>query len=302
MLTIFSAPKPFKGHIGIIQANAVKSWLNLKPACQIILFGDEEGIGNTAAELGVRHIPRIERNEYGTPLVNWLFNTAQRESNNELMCYVNADIVLMSDFMSAIARVSQTSFVVIGRRTDLDVTRRIDFDSPDWERCLRDEARRKGKLHGYYGIDYFVFPRGLYGDIPPFALGRAAWDNWLVYYPRSLKVPVIDASKVVMIVHQNHDYSHHPTGEKGVWKGPERDRNVALLGSAYRSFGIRDATHVLTPSDIKPSLSLAHLYRSAINFPVLNPRFSFMVGATRPVRKLTSVIATISQKIMKSSS
>ena len=31
MLTIFTIPKPFVGHIGVIQRNAIISWLNLSP-------------------------------------------------------------------------------------------------------------------------------------------------------------------------------------------------------------------------------------------------------------------------------
>jgi hypothetical protein len=43
MLTIFAIPKPFRGHIGVIQRNAICSWLELRQACEIILLGDDEG-------------------------------------------------------------------------------------------------------------------------------------------------------------------------------------------------------------------------------------------------------------------
>jgi len=65
------------------------------------------------------------------------------------------------------------------------------------------------------GLDYFIFPCGLFRDIPPFAVGRPAWDNWLVYKARSLGLPVIDATKMVTAIHQNHAYSHHPMGKEG---------------------------------------------------------------------------------------
>ena len=42
MLTIFSTPKPFRGHIGVIQRNAIESWKRIHPDVEIILFGDEE--------------------------------------------------------------------------------------------------------------------------------------------------------------------------------------------------------------------------------------------------------------------
>lgn len=43
MLTIFSYPKPFKGHIDVIQRNAINSWTLLNPKPEIILACDEEG-------------------------------------------------------------------------------------------------------------------------------------------------------------------------------------------------------------------------------------------------------------------
>ncbi len=31
MITIFAIPKPFKGHIDVIQRNAIQSWTKLSP-------------------------------------------------------------------------------------------------------------------------------------------------------------------------------------------------------------------------------------------------------------------------------
>ena len=49
MLTIFSIPKPFIGHVGVIQMNALRSWTFLDPKCEIVIFGDEPGIAEAAA-------------------------------------------------------------------------------------------------------------------------------------------------------------------------------------------------------------------------------------------------------------
>ena len=59
MLTIFATPKPFRGHIAVIQRNAIRSWTLLRPACEIILMGNDEGTAEIAAEFGVRHVPEI---------------------------------------------------------------------------------------------------------------------------------------------------------------------------------------------------------------------------------------------------
>ena len=73
MLTIFTVPKPFDGHIGIIQRNAIQSWRCLRPACEVILCGDEPGTAETAAALGTDRIPAVDRNEFGTPLLSSVF-------------------------------------------------------------------------------------------------------------------------------------------------------------------------------------------------------------------------------------
>ena len=67
MLTLFAIPKQFHGYSGVIQRNAVKSWTLLRPPPEIILFGDEDGTAEAVKEFGIRHIPKVARNEYGTP-------------------------------------------------------------------------------------------------------------------------------------------------------------------------------------------------------------------------------------------
>jgi hypothetical protein len=106
MLTIFSCPKPFTNpHINIIQRNAIKSWTLLKPKPEIILLGNDKGVSEICKEFNLIHIPEIERNEYGTPLLNSIFSEAEKVASYQLMCYINADIILMSDFMKAIEAV-----------------------------------------------------------------------------------------------------------------------------------------------------------------------------------------------------
>jgi len=222
MLTIFAVPKPFHDHIGVIQRNAIRSWTSLRPACEVILMGNEEGTAEVAAEFGVRHVPDVARNTFGTPLVSDLFQQAQQLSGRNLFCYVNSDIVLMSDFMEAVQRVSEQKnrFLLVAHRWNLDVKEVFEFKS-DWEEKLRTRAKEFGTLAGVTSLDVFVFPRGLLGEIPAFAVGRPGWDNWMLYRTRSLSVPLVDAPPVVTAVHQNHHYSHHPQGKTGLWNGDE---------------------------------------------------------------------------------
>lgn len=104
LITIFSAPKPFTdAHIATIQRNAIKSW-TLLPDVEVILLGEETGLAQAAHELGVKHIPNVTRNESGTPLISSMFQLARENSSSDLLCIINADMILMPDFVAAARR------------------------------------------------------------------------------------------------------------------------------------------------------------------------------------------------------
>ena len=246
VLTLFTVPKPFKGHTGVIQRNAIRSWTLLRPACEIVLFGDEEGTRDAATELGCAHVPEVARNEHGTPLVDDLFARAERLGRGGLLCYVNADIILMNDFVLAARRVARLKarFLMVGRRRDVDLNEPWDFARSDWALRLRSYVHERGRLHPKTGIDYFVYRPGLFGRIPPFALGRTCWDNWLVFRALRRLATVVDATAVATAVHQNHDYGKLGTKEE-VWDSVEARQNRGLMPG--RTFTLDDATHVLLP-------------------------------------------------------
>jgi len=104
MLTIFSTPKPFCGHIGTIQMNAFRSWSVLQSKCEVIILSNGYGTTKIATELNLKHIPDIVRNEYGTPLLNSLFEAAETRAKYDLLCYVNSDIILTGNLLVAINR------------------------------------------------------------------------------------------------------------------------------------------------------------------------------------------------------
>jgi hypothetical protein len=278
MLTFFTIPKPFRGHVAIIQRNAIRSWALLQPASEVILFGNDEGTAEVASELGVRHVPNIVRNEYGTPLVDDVFEKAQDLAGHNLLCYVNADIILMSGFIQAVEQVASQKprFLMVGQRHDLDVQELLDFRL-DWEDQLRVRLTQNGQLHPPAGIDYFAFPRGLWEEIPPFAIGRTGWDNWLLYGARMRGAALVDATPVVMIIHQNHDYAHLVGGQEAAWKGVEAQQNLKLVED--RVFNLLDANWILTSRGLRPALTYAHLRRLPYNWLALRPSLRWLFRA-----------------------
>ncbi len=285
-LTLFTIPKPFQGHINTIQRNAIQSWLQLRPACEIILMGDDEGTAEIAQEFGIKHIPQVTCNEYGTPLVNDLFDKIKQVASHNLLCYINTDIMLMSDFRQAIEQMAhyKQPFLLAGQRYNVDIQRVLNFEQ-NWEKKFRAEIFNKGEWHPPWGIDYFVFPRNFWDKILPFAIGRFYWDNWLLYQARVQNATLIDATPAIMAVHQNHNYAHIKGGKKN---SPERDRNFELAGNGYHNCNLHNATHVLTESGLKKALSWNYLLRRLVTLPIFYPFLhsilKFFLKITYPIR------------------
>jgi hypothetical protein len=215
---------------------------------EVILVGDDAGTAEVCAELGLRHIPEVKKNQHGTKYLASVYDQAEGAARHEILCHVNCDIVLMSDFWRAAQRVAGAweKFLIAGRRWDVGVDRPLKFDSADWEAELRGLALNTNKQRPAQWIDYFVFRKGLYsGKLPDFFIGRPGWDNWLLWYPLSIGVPVMDASRVVVAVHQNHDYGYHPDGERGVWYGEEAQHNYALSTSRGKHETLESASYVM---------------------------------------------------------
>ncbi len=263
LLTLFSAPKPFTDpHIATIQRNAIRSW-TLLPDTDVILLGEETGLSEAALELGVRHLPGVQRNELGTPLISSMFDLARENSESRLLCIINADMLLMQDFLEAAGQALKLKeeFVLLSQRWDLDVAAPLDF-SEGWQDRLRSRVRERGQLHRPAGSDFFLFPRSCYQEVPSFAIGRAGWDNWMIYEARQKRWPVIDCTPSVMIVHQNHDYRHLPGGQSH-YNLPETEENIRLAGGeAAIRYTILDSTHRLTGDGLtRPPLSYLHFMR-----------------------------------------
>jgi hypothetical protein len=263
LITFFSAPKPFTDpHIATIQRNAVKSW-SLLPDTEVLLLGEETGMAEAAYELGVRHVSNVARNPSGTPLISSMFQLARTNSTSDLLCIINADMILMPDFMEAArrSRMQREKFVLLSQRWDLDITQSIDF-TEGWQNRLSSMVHRQGQLHRPAGSDFFLFPRSCYTDVPDFTIGRAGWDHWMIYNARREGWPVIDCTPSIMIVHQNHDYSHLPGG-KPHYEHPDTNENIRLAGGqANIRYTVLDSTHQLADGKLtRPKMTSARFSR-----------------------------------------
>lgn len=239
MISIFTAPKAFTDkHIGVIQRNAIRSWKAI--GAEVILVGDDAGVAEAAVDLGVDHRPQVKRNSYGTPMIDSIFELGRQAATGDLLACINTDIILLPDFNLAAERVSQLEkeFLIVGQRWDLDVREELDF-SRDWVERLENEIKTRARRHPRGGSDYFLFPRNVFQFIPPFAIGRAGWDNWMIYEARQRHWKMVDGSADINIIHQDHDYSHLP-GARPHYKLPESFDNVKVGGGKRTVFTLDD--------------------------------------------------------------
>ncbi len=286
---IFTLPKPFLDpHIECIQRNAIASWRNLGSAFDVILIGDDAGVAEAATELEVRHAGSVDRNSQGTPLLNSAFEIARSASDADVLIYCNADVILLNDFKIALKQILQSgekhNFMAIGRRTNLDVDQPIDFSDRIAVKRLLEKTKHRGKLAPVVCKEYFAFGRDLFNQIPPFAVGRGNWDNWMVADTKRRGVPVIDLSQCVTAIHQNHDY-HHVDADQIDRNGKDnrRRKRCYLAGAEAReNQRLAGGKHIVSGSTTSHRLTyngVEKLFCSRLNlrFWADLPRFARLV-------------------------
>ena len=222
-LTLFAVPRPFEGIYDAIQRNAIGSWLEMDVEV-LLLHEPGSNVPDVARELGLPAY-EIAISAEGTPMLDSIFQTAFARIDTPLSCYVNADIIVLGPLHRAAALCAQRMkrFLMVGQRVDLSLASvPVNLRDPEW-RAQLEHFVQEGVLHAPCGIDYFASSGNVWGDIPPFALGRAAWDNWLVARALRTGVPVVDATAYVTVVHQAHPVPF------GIRDWPECVNNYRLL-------------------------------------------------------------------------
>jgi hypothetical protein len=271
-ITIFTSPKPFtkSEHINIIQRNAIQSWTQLSPDVEVVLIGDEEGMEEVAVEFGVEYIKNVRVNALGTPMIPSMIEIARQVTDSPVLAFANADVIFTQSMIDCVNVVYQQEkeFLLVGRRYDIEITALLDF-SEGWQERLLAINQEKGRLHGPSGSDYFIFPRNCFLDIPDLVIGRAGWDNWMIYEARQRGWKTINCTPSLLVLHQNHDYSHLPGGQVH-YRLPESNENVKAAGGNLHIFPLTDANWVLEDGKIqRRKFSLRNLLREFEIFPLV---------------------------------
>ena len=260
MLTLFACPKPFDDPlIRTIQENAISSWTSIQPRPNILVFGDEEGVEAVCHRYGAVHVPGVARNDCGTPFLNWIFDRAQVLSPHRWLCYINSDIIISRQLLDVIAAADKLHHptLIVGSRTALDLSDPMDFlQLASWQR-LTELCDLNGSLRSH-ATEYFCFSRGLFDDMPSFAVGRPGFDNWLIWRAKARGAAVIDATPHVLAVHQNHR-SRKDTAL--LYRRAESRENIRLAGWWPCSFTPADCQLVFRDGALRSRVWASRLNR-----------------------------------------
>jgi hypothetical protein len=259
MYTIFSCPKEFSSLFGVIQRNAINSWLNLRPTPKIILFGiEDDEIKKEFDNENITFLPIKDFNEYKTPFIDKIFKTAMSLSNTNTLCYVNSDIILFNDFSSTINILQKKNkFFGVGRRYNIEIDQIVKFDDENTE---IKKYLSYAKIDSYTGSDYFIFDKNSIKNIPSFLIGRTCWDNWLMHYASKNELNLTDCTSDILCIHQKHDYSHIKTSTNNHYKGIEREHNFKQLGGIDKLYDIRDSNFLLKNQKLKKNYSIESIF------------------------------------------
>lgn len=253
MITILSSPKAFIGSDGNNQINAIKSWINIHPEIEIILYGKSEGAAQVCNNFGIKYCPDIESNSFNLPYFNAIVNHAAVNAKYEIQMYLNCDVLINNaviKFMKSFP--FKGKFLIVGQRIDLDRGINLNMENGGWLDELRRLVNRgKANLHGVTGKDYFIFPRGMWYNLMPLIIGRGSYDSALIAFCLRKKIPVIDATQIIPAIHLFHGYQIIKGNNKNVTQDHYADQNRKLHDILHSAPTIADSDWIVQDNHLK---------------------------------------------------
>jgi len=253
MISLLTSLKPFKGNAIQLQENALSNWRRLDPFLEIIIYGGGEGISERARRFDARHIPDIRCSAKGIPDFSAIVEHAALNARHDIQVYLNGDILLPPDFILQVKHVAFDQYLIVGQRIDLMREAVFNHLAYEWNNEIRrNSLAGKARLHAPTGEDYFVFPRGLWRGLKPLFVGRGGYDNALIAHCLRRRIPIVDATWSIHVVHQWHDYQH-AKGANATFSGEDALSNRRLHDIEHSCRNVEDANWRLIDDKIIPS-------------------------------------------------
>lgn len=106
----------------------------------------------------------------------------------------------------------------------------------------------------------------------------------MIYHARALRIPVIDMSDEMRVIHCDHDYSYAKGNTApGRRDGPLEEGNLKMLGGENRLFHLGHATHELRDGKVTQCRGWGPIQRNLEIWQMNHPGQSWW---WRPIRRL----------------
>ncbi len=202
---------------------------------------------------------------------------ADKIASNDLLMFINADIILPINFLDSVHPLlkKRRRFLMVGHRWDMDVKHFINFNDKNYLKSFWESAQNKSIKHACTGIDYFIYKKNTFKNLPDFAIGRPGYDNWLLWYSRRHMLQVIDATSEIQAIHQNHHFRFHNLNrDPKVILESDGIKNKNLMGKNH--LNLLDTNYFISNGIIKKKKSMDYVNRNLGKLSVIFPEFSLL--------------------------
>lgn len=248
MLTLITTPKPLDIPANRVAfLNAIRSWVRIEPRPEILVFGGDRALIEGE---GGRWVGEFKATSHGNPYFDDFIRTAERLASNDILMYITDHLILTYD-VSAVAELISVRFpgpfVAIGRRWDLNLDAALRFNT-GWEDVLRQRTLYEGKYQSVGAKDYIMFRRPFPLEIPPFIMGYPWYDTWMVVAAMRADIPVVDVSRAIFPIHQNHGFMQGSLQKREAT--PQTHHNARLAAGMSNQGHTIHASYMFTIFDI----------------------------------------------------
>ncbi|XP_053400113.1 uncharacterized protein LOC123542351 isoform X2 [Mercenaria mercenaria] len=204
------------------------NWRTL-PNVNLVVFTNSTGVKYYSAEAGFQVLPIIEEAS-GAPVLPAMFGAVMKKFQSEFYGFANGDILFTKTLVDTLEHVlcslgqirRQNGILIVGRRVNVPARLVTDKIAMSWKQL--DRISHSGSLFQSDAEDYFITDKSYpWHKFLPVAIGRRAYDNWVVAFSRYHNITVIDASESIQCLHQTLE-------SRGNFEGLEKGRyNIELI-------------------------------------------------------------------------
>jgi hypothetical protein len=206
-LIFISSCKPISNEkLKTIQYNSINSWKWIDCEKEILIFNRDESIKNMCDELKVTNIDDYESSEF-SDLPTWRTmrdKAVEIANDDDIIIWVNSDIVFDDTLYFTISelKLSLSEFILTGKRknwpnywrlNDKEEISKIEFD----------------KIGNEYEVDYFIFNKKHFSDLPKFFIARMRFDNYLLKMAIDNVEYTLDSTFAINSYHHQHGYGEN---------------------------------------------------------------------------------------------